>query len=137
MPDGPFQFSHAADRLIADLRGIGLPPRSTHTIGGTRARFQTRPACEIATLVEELLVKHQIGRASPEQSIREHWTDIVGSANAAYSHAAQIDARGRLAVLVSHPVVRSELLSARELILTRIRALPGCDHVRELTLRTG
>jgi hypothetical protein len=137
MPDGPFQFSHAADRLIADLRGIGLPPQPTHTIGGNRARFQSRPASEISALVEELLVKHQIGRASPEQSIREHWVEIVGSANASYSHAAQIDPRGRLAVLVSHPVVRSELLSARELILTRIRALPGCGHVRELALRTG
>jgi len=137
MPDGPFQFSHAADRLIADLRGIALPPRATHTIGGTRARFQSRPASEISALVEELLVKHQIGRASPEQSIREHWSEIVGPANAAYSHATQIDGRGRLAVLVSHPVVRSQLLFDREIILQRICALPGCTHVRELALRTG
>ena len=137
MSDGPFQFSHAADRLIADLRGIALSQRSTHTIGGTRARFQTRPACEIATLVEELLVKHQIGRASPEQSIRDQWPELVGPANAAYSHAAQIDARGRLAVQVSHAVVRNELFLNREMIVARVRALPGCAHVREILLRNG
>ncbi len=124
----PQHFSRAAESLIADFRGV---PDTTP------ARMRRRPTRELAGLVEELLVKHQLGRPSPEQSIRDHWPELVGSANAAYSHAAQIDPRGRLAVQVSHSVVRNELFVARELILARVRALPGCAHVRSLLLRSG
>ena len=127
-PAEPVPFSRAAERLIADLRGFA---------DDTPARMRRRPTREIASLVEELMVKHQIGRPSAEQTIRDHWAEIVGPANAHYSHATQIDARGRLAVLVTHAVVRNELFVARELILPRIRALPGCAHITALNLRAG
>ena len=124
----PPHYSRAAEKLIADLRRIP---------DATPARQRRRPTREMAGLVEELLVKHQIGRPSPEQAIRDRWPEIVGAANAVYSHALQIDARGRLAVMVSHAVVRNELFIARELILSRIRALPGCAVVRQILLRSG
>lgn len=128
MPDLPPQFSRTAETLIADLRGI--PDR-------TPARMRRRPTREMTGLIEELLVKHQIGRPAPEQTIRDRWPELVGQANAAYSHPTQIDTRGRLAVMVSHAVVRSELLAARELILARVRTVPGCAHIRDLVLRAG
>jgi len=124
----PPHFSRAAEALIADLRGV---PDTTP------ARMRHRPTRELSGLVEELLVKHQLGRPSPEQSIRDHWAEIVGPANAAYSHAAQIDPRGRLAVQVAHAVVRNELFHHRQMIVGRIRELPGCAHVRDLVLRSG
>jgi hypothetical protein len=128
MPDEPPKFSFQAEKLIAALRRI--PDE-------TSPRMKKRPTKELAGLVEDLLVKHQIGRESPEQTIRDHWPQIVGAANAQYSHAAQIDPRGRLAVLASHAVVRNELFHHRKLIVEKIRQLPGCGHVREINVRAG
>ena len=128
MATEPQNFSRLAERLIADFRGV---PDTTS------GRMRRRPTREMAGLVEDLLVKHQLGRPSVEQTIRNHWPELVGAANAAYSHATQIDPRGRLAVLVSHSVVRNELFLHRQMIVERIRALPGCAQVRSLLLRSG
>ncbi len=128
MADEPHKFSREAEKLIADLRRI---PDETPD------RMKKRPTKDLAGLVEDLLVKHQIGRESPEQTIRDHWPQIVGPANAQYSHAATIDPRGRLSVLASHAVVRNELFHHRKLISEKIRKLPGCNHVREINVRAG
>ena len=124
----PFQFSKLAEELIGDLRGV------PYEVPNRQIKRATKP---IAGLVEDLLHKHQIGRDSPEHTIREHWREVVGAANAHYSHAAQIDARGRLVVLAGHSVVRNEIFLHRNVILERIRKLPGCNHVRELLVRAG
>ena len=128
MPDEPQKFSFQAEKLIAALRRI--PDE-------TPARMRKRPTRELGDLVENLLVEHQIGRDSPEQTIRDNWPAIVGTAHAQYSHAAQIDARGRLAVLASHAVVRNELFHHRKLIVEKIQKLPGCAAVREINVRAG
>ena len=99
--------------------------------------MKRRPTKTMAPLIEELLVRYQIGRHSPEQTIRDHWAEMVGAANAAYSHPVRIDHGRSLFVLVSHGVVRNELFLHREAILEKIQKLPGCDHVRQLTLRAG
>jgi hypothetical protein len=87
-------------------------------------------------LVENLLQHYQIGRESPEQMIRDHWVELVGAANASYSHPARIE-RNRLVVLAAHAVVRNELFHHREEIVARIRKLRGCDTVKSLNLRAG
>jgi hypothetical protein len=128
MPGEPTRFSKAAEELIGDLRGVPFeePPK-----------MKRRPTKTMAPLIEELLVRYQIGRHSPEQTIRDHWAEMVGAANAAYSHPVRIDRGRSLFVLVSHSVVRNELFLHREAILEKIQQLPGCDHVRQLTLRAG
>lgn len=125
-PD-PHSFSKLAGRLIGDLRRIpdDDPPRA-----------RRRPTRELAALIEELLQKNRIGRNSPEQVIREHWNEIVGNANASYSHPARIE-RNRLVVLAAHAVVRNELFHNRETIVERIRKLPGCGDVKSLHLLAG
>lgn len=127
MPDQPHQFSRIAEELVGDLRGIESedPKRS-----------RKRPTQPLGDLVEQLMQKHQIGRSSPEQTIRDHWTQIVGSANAAYSHAVAIE-RNRLTVLTSHAVVRNELFLHKDEILARIRNIPGCGDVKSLNFRNG
>src|ERR1700741_4212287 len=127
MPDQPHQFSKLAEELVGDLRGVPFEePR----------RQVKRPAKPLAGLVEDLMVKYQVGRPSAEQTIRDHWAELVGAANAAYAHAVRID-KTQLLVLVSHAIVRSELFHHRVEIVQRIRKLPGCEGVKSLNLRTG
>lgn len=127
MSTEPHQFSKLAENLVSDLRGVPSddPPRS-----------RKRPTQPLAGLVEQLLQKHRIGRDAPEQVVREQWSSIVGSANAAYSHPATIE-RNQLIVLAAHAVVRNELFLHRAEIVARIRKLPGCEGVKSLNLRAG
>ncbi|MEY4939494.1 MAG: hypothetical protein RIQ93_1229 [Verrucomicrobiota bacterium] len=127
MAEEPHPFSKLAEELVGDLRGIPFdePKRS-----------KKRPAQPLAAVVEQLMQAHQIGRSSPEQTIREQWTALVGAANATYSHAVRIE-RNRLLVLTLHAVVRNELFHHREEIMTRIRQLPGCADIKSLNLRNG
>jgi hypothetical protein len=127
MPEEPHHFSKLAEELIGDLRHVAFDePR----------RQVKRAAKPLGALVEELMVKHQIGRDSPEHTIRAHWVDLVGTANASYSHPVTID-RGRLTVVASHAVVRNELFMNRDVIADKIRQLPGCKDVRNLNIRAG
>ena len=130
MPDDapPPKLSKLAEELVGDLRG-GLYPEDPR-------RSVKRATQPLAAVLDQLLVKHQIGRESPEQTIRDHWPQIVGAANASYSHAASIE-RNRLLVLASHSVVRNELFHHRDEIVSRIRQLPGCGDVKALNLRAG
>lgn len=128
MSKEPLPFSRVAEELIGALRGVPF---------NEPARMRKRPTKPLAPLIEELLVKHQIGRAAPEDALRARWPELVGPANATYSHAASIDARGRLTVLAAHAVVRQEIFLHRKTILERVRAVPGCGHVREINVRAG
>ena len=125
--DEPHTFSKLAEELVGDLRGVPYDePR----------REKKRATQPLATVVEQLLQLHQIGRESPEHTIRTHWPEIVGAGNASYSHPAMIE-RNMLNVLAGHSVVRNELFHHRDAIVARIRLLPGCGHVKAINLRSG
>lgn len=127
MPEDAPQFSRVAEELIGDLR------RLPYSEPRRQIKRRTKGLDEV---LEELLEKYKIGRDSPEQAIRDRWAELVGSANASYSHPVAIE-RGRLLVLVSHAVVRSELFHHRETIAEKIRQIPGCKEVRNLNIRAG
>ncbi len=127
MSKEPHQFSKLAEELVADLRGV------PNEVPRRQVKRPTRP---LADLVEELMVQHHVGRPSTEQTIRDQWTELVGSANAAYSHAARIEGK-RLVVIASHSVVRNEIFLHREAILERLRQLPGCETLKSLNIRAG
>ena len=122
----PKEFSRAVENLIAGLREV---PED-------RSRSKKRKAADLGALVDELLVKYRISHDSLEHSIREKWTELVGEANASYSHPLSVE-RNLLVVLVSHSVVRNELFLHREAIVAKLRKLPGCDQVRGLALRSN
>ncbi len=123
----PHSFSRIAEELVGDLRRVPFDDPK---------RAKKRPTQPLAELIEDLLQKNQIGRSSPEQTIRERWPELVGPGYASHSHPARIE-RNRLIVLVAHSVVRNELFHHRESIVARIRALPGCADVKSLNLRAG
>ena len=127
MAEQPHHFSRIAEELVGDLRGMAFDePR----------RAVKRPTQELASVIDQLMTKHQVGRPSAEQVVRDHWSEIVGSANATYSDAAAIE-RNRLVVIASHAVVRNELFHHREQIVEKIRKLSGCENIKSLNLRAG
>jgi len=129
MPEQPDPFRHVARQLIADFRGVP---------DNTPARQVKRRTQNLANLLDELLVKHHIGRTTPEDAIRENWPSIVGPAIAHYSHAGQIDPKGRLTILYNQPVAGNELRFHQANILAKIQALPGLRPVvRSLAIRAG
>ncbi len=127
MPDPePKTFSREVENLIAGLRGL---PED-------EGRSRRRKTQDLGGLIDELLVKHRISHDSVEHSIRDKWPELVGVANATYSHPVVVE-RGQLLVLCSHAVVRNELFHHRQQILTKLRQLPGCAGIKGLVLRAG
>src|SRR5258708_28308477 len=124
MSKEPQEFSRAVENLIAGFREV---PED-------RGRSKRRKTNELGSLVDELLVKYRISHDSLEHSIREKWSELVGAANASYSHPVVVE-RGLLVVLVSHAVVRNELFQHRESILEKLTKLPGCADIKSLALR--
>jgi hypothetical protein len=126
MSDEPKKFSRAVENLIAGFRV--LPEDSS--------RSKRRTPTDLTALVDELLIKYRISHDSLEHSIREKWVELVGVANASYSHPVVVE-KGLLVVLVSHAVVRNELFLHRQSILEKLRKVPGCTAIKGLALRTG
>jgi hypothetical protein len=126
MSDEPKKFSRAVENLIAGFRV--LPEDSS--------RSKRRTPTDLTALVDELLIKYRISHDSLEHSIREKWVELVGVANASYSHPVVVE-KGLLVVLVSHAVVRNELFLHRQAILEKLRKVPGCTAIKGLALRTG
>ena len=123
----PHEFSRSIENLIASMRGL---PNDD-------SRSRPRREQPLADVIDKLLHKYKVGVDAPDHTIRQHWAEIVGSANAAYSHPVKIDTKGKLLVLVSHAVVRDELRLLETIILQRVRQLHGCEKVAGLTVRAG
>ncbi len=122
----PKEFSREVENLIAGLRGL---PED-------EGRSKRRKTQDLGPLIDELLVKYRISHDSLEHSIREKWPELVGVANATYSHPLVVE-RNLLVVLVSHAVVRNELFHHRSMIVEKLRKLPGCDGIKGLALRSN
>jgi hypothetical protein len=126
MPEEPKEFSRSIENLIAGFRAL---PED-------QGRSRRRPTVDLGKLVDELLVKHRISHDSLEHSIREKWPEIVGIANASYSHPLVVE-KSLLVVLVSHAVVRNELFMHKAAIMEKLRQLPGCGTIKGLALRSS
>ncbi|MFZ5494391.1 MAG: DciA family protein [Verrucomicrobiota bacterium] len=125
MSDEPKEFSREVENLIAAFRELPAD----------RDRSKRRQATALGPLIDELLVKYRISHDSLEHSIREKWPELVGAANATYSHPLIVE-RNQLVVLVSHSVVRNELFLHRAAVLDKLKKLPGCSDIKGLVLRT-
>ena len=72
MSEAPQLFSKLAEELVGEFRRVAYnEPR----------RAVKRPTQNLSAIIEELMVKNQIGRPSAEQSIRDQWPALVGTAN--------------------------------------------------------
>ncbi len=123
----PHEFSRPIENLIAELRGVPA----------NDSRSKLRREQPLGDAIDKLLHKYKVGVDAPDHTIRQHWAEIVGNANAGYSHPVKVDTKGKLLVLVSHAVVRDELRLLETIILQRVRQLRGCERITGLTLRAG
>lgn len=126
MSSEPKEFSRAIENMIAGMREL---PEDA-------GRSRRRPTVPLSALVDELLVKYRISHDSLEHSIRDKWVELVGTANAGYSHPLAVE-KNLLVVLVSHAVVRNELFQHKDVILEKLRRLPGCGEIKGLQLRSN
>ena len=120
-------FSRQALDLIADLRSI---PRS-------RSRMVDRGSKPIDSLIEVCLERYHIGRETTEEIIMRHWPQIIGPENAPRCVPLRIDASQRLLIGVSNPILRRELQFHEDRIMTVLRSLEGCTHLRGVVFRAG
>lgn len=127
MPREPHEFSRDVENLIAAFRGVPGDP----------SRPKKRQIQPLGSSLDKILQKYHLSPEAPEHILYARWPEIVGTANAAYSHPVRIDKGAKLLVLTSHAVVRDELRILEPVILQRIRQFPGCEHVASLTLRAG
>lgn len=128
MSDEPHRLSRMAEDLIASLRRIpSEDPRG----------IRRKPSKGVSEVIEALKAKYGIGVPTAEQAIRDVWPQVVGPANASYSHAVRIDERMRLIIHATHAVVRNELFLNKAEILDRVRRVPGCSGIKALHLVQG
>jgi hypothetical protein len=126
-PDSPRRLSQKAEDLIASFR---------HIASQDPARTRIRPTQDLTGLIESIMVKFQVGRPSLEQTIRDHWAQIVKPVIAQYSHPLRIE-RGVLWVRVSNSIAREEIFFAKDRFVEQIRLLPGGTEVHSLRVTTG
>ena len=127
MSDEPKEFSRAVENLIAGFRDLPEDP----------GRSRRRPTVNLTALIDELLVKYRISHDSLEHSIREKWPELVGAANASYSHPVVVEKRpaGRPRLARRRP--QRALPCTRTRSSRKLRKVPGCTAIKGLALRTG
>jgi hypothetical protein len=121
------RFSPQAEDLIADLRSIPVE----------RSRFLDRGTKPLDSLIEVCLERHKIGRETTEETIMRHWRQIVGPEFASRCAPLRIDARQRLLIAVPNASLRRELQFHEDRLMTALRSIEGCDHLRGVVLRAG
>ena len=120
-------FSRLAENLIARFRDI---PR-------TNSMMIDRGAKPLESLIEVCLERHHIGRETAEECVLSHWKQIVGERLAHRCSPQRIDAHQNLIIAVSNPILRRELQFHEDRIMTALRSIEGCTHIRGIVLRAG
>ncbi len=121
------KYSRRVENLIANLRSV---PEDEN-------RSNLSEPFKADSLMEVLEERHNLGKARPEQVILENWKHIMGSENAPRTFPTRIMYKRRLLVSVANATLRQELSFHRHMILNRIRRLPGCNGIKELSFTTG
>ncbi|MEO0795980.1 MAG: DUF721 domain-containing protein [Verrucomicrobiota bacterium] len=100
-----------------------------------RGRSRAREAKPIDSVVEVILERYKIGKPTAEEIIVKNWKDIVGEETAHRARPMKIVNGKQLVILAANSVIKQELLFAERQILKRVRALPDCGAIRDVTIR--
>ncbi|MGE9295958.1 MAG: DUF721 domain-containing protein [Puniceicoccales bacterium] len=119
------QFSREVNNLIANLRDL---PED-------HGRSRSRGAKPIDSVVEVILERYKIGKPTAEEIIVKHWKEIVGEETAHRARPMKLVNGKQLIIMASNSVIKQELLFAERQILKRVRALPECGAIRDVSIR--
>ncbi len=117
---------HVRD-LISSLRGFEAP-ESRATDRGTKG---------LDSVIEACIERYQIGKDTPEETIARNWRSIVGEQFAHLCAPERIDNTDTLLIKAPGAVARRELVFREARIMTALRSLPGCGHIRGIAFRAG
>jgi len=118
-------FSREVNNLIANLRGL---PED-------HGRSRSRDIKNVDSVVEVILERYKIGQPTPEEIIVKHWKEIVGEETAHRCRPMKLVNGKQLIIYASNSVIKQELLFAERQILKRIRALPECGAIRDVSIK--
>lgn len=121
------RFSREAQSLISSLREL---PEDD-------ALSPSPSAMPLDSLIEACIERHHIGKRTPQETILENWSRIVGESFARRCRPERIDASGTLIVQSSNATVRRELMFMEDRILTALGSMEGCQHIRRVILKAG
>jgi hypothetical protein len=111
--------------LLAAFRNL---PESEDTVAD-------RPVKNLASVIEVCIERHRIGRETPEDVILREWVNIIGPEYAHRTRPQRISKAGVLVIQVDNPVLRRELQFHEDRIMTALRSLSACAHVRTIVFR--
>lgn len=118
-------FSREVNNLIANLRGL---PED-------ESRSRPRDVKPIDSVVEVILERYKIGKPTAEEIIVKNWKEIVGEETAHRCRPMKLVNGKQLVILASNSVIKQELLFSERQILKRIRALPECGAIRDVSIK--
>jgi len=121
------KFNREIENLIASFRQ--LPEHDSEMI--------ERHTKGLDSIVEVLLERHAIGRDTPEELILNNWAAIVGPTYAKRCAPERIGADGKLVIRVANPILRREMMFHEDRIMTALRSIEGCEHIKGVVLKAG
>ena len=113
--------------LVANLRG---QPEE-------RGRSSERDVRTLDQAVDEAVRKLGIDRPVPEHAISAAWGKLLPPALARRTAPLRILADGKLVIQCEGATVRSEVTFMSRALLAKVRALPGCGHVKAVGFVVG
>jgi len=117
-------FPRETSNLIANLRGI---PED-------RGRSRECAAFALGNIIEVLEERYKLGQEKIEDTIARHWKDLVGEHAAHRSCPLKVHGGGAILIIqIPNPVLRSEMGFKKAAILDRIRHLPGCSTIQQIS----
>lgn len=120
------KFNRHTENLIANFRGL---PED-------RRRSKLRAPVQLGNLVDSVFERYQVNQPRLEDTIMANWKSIVGKKTAHRCSPVKIVQQKRLVVFTANAIVRSELKFNQRAIITKINALPKCQHISEIVFQT-
>ena len=113
--------------LIADFRGVPLDDTFSARASGKA----------MGSIIETCFARYGIGKESPQETVLRNWRQIIGPHFCDRCAPEKIDASAKLVIRVENPILRRELHFMEDRIMTALRSLPGCTHIRGIVFRAG
>jgi hypothetical protein len=121
------KLTRAGRNLIANLRGH---PEE-------KSRSNERAVRSIDQAVEEAVKRLGIDRPVPEHAISAAWAKLLPPTLARRTAPLRILPDGKLMIQCEGAIVRSEVAFLSRSLLTKIRELPGCSHIKAIGFVVG